>query len=253
MICKNCKKDYIYTYSYNCIICDITKPYWYYNSEKKINECLYGNNNCPSSFPYLLYTGECINSCNNNLIYNENLKDCLEDKYFYIDDDNLLQYINNELCDYDNYLYLIYNTKECVRKCPSNYYLIENTKICIKDCNLTNFKLINNECKCEKGIINKISDYNIKCETDISTESIINNIIETIKMSKDEKISKEEIILLIEQNLETLKQHDNVIIKIKDLEIKITNSSIIQDTSIKTKSSSIDLGECETILKNIII
>ena len=250
MNCKNCKKNYIYTYSNNCIICKNNKAFWYYDSQKKINECLFSDNHkCPSSYPYLLYTGECIKSCNNKFIYNENLKDCLEDKYFYIDDDNLLQYINNELCDYDNYLYLIYNTKECVRKCPSNYYLIENTKICIKDCNLTNFKLINNECKCEKGIINKISDYNIKCETDISTESIINNIIETIKMSKDEEISKEEIILLIEQNLETLKQHDNVIIKIKDLEIKITNSSIIQDTSIKTKSSSIDLGECETILK----
>ena len=268
MICKNCKKDYIYTYSYNCIICDITKPYWYYNSEKKINECLYGNNNCPSSFPYLLYTGECINSCNNNLIYNENLKDCLEDKYFYVDDNKQIQYLDNELCDYGNYLYLIFNSKECVKKCPdnfllklykdinskicykscpSNYYLIENSKLCISDCNLINFKLINNECKCENGIIKKISDYDILCDT--STKSIINNIIETINNSNDEINSKEEIISSIEKHLEILKQLDNVIINIQDLEIKITNSSIIQDTSKKTKESSIDLGECETILK----
>ena len=285
--CKTCKFGYE-KYDNNCIKCDMNRKYWYYDSNLNNNECLYNNNcpnnyyliedlnecvkNCPNDYYLIEDSNECVKNCPNNYYLTEDLNECvkncpnnyylIEDSnecvkncpndyylnedsnecvkncpndyyvdgnfciykhYYYYDSNNIKVNIGENGCD-NNHPYLIYNShsKECLSDCLiKNLYLISNSKFCIDKCEKINLILKNNEC-----VENKNNEINIKGKT------------------LDELVSK------IEEKLDKLKQDDNKIIDtLPGVKVQVYNSSKVNDINSNYNLGSVDLGECENILK----
>ena len=234
--CESCKYGYE-KFNSNCIICDKRKKYFYYDPSVNINECLYGNNKCPSKFPYLIEeTGECVNICPNKFSLNIEDKKCLEPLY-YIDENNNKQLINNNKCNED-YPFLMYKTRRCIKNCFPNYFLIDNSFICIENCENINLISYNQNCICQYGNIKIISNEKIICNN-------VEQIIEDLFQYKE----NEDKIKYIENNLNILKHYDDIIIKNEETKIQVLNSSLINGFNSISPLGGIDLKNCENILK----
>ena len=254
--CINCKYGYV-LYDNNCIICDMNKKYWYYDPNLNYNECLYESNNCPNDYPILdENTNQCINKCPLGFYLKDNK--CFE-QYYYIDSNDQKVFFSNDGCD-DVYSYVFYNSnnKECISECSSrNYYLISTSKFCIDKCENVNLIEENGECICLTGDLKIDSNNQISCinynindtninNTNINDTNINNtNINNTNSDGHNEEIenllekitttdSLDSAIKLIEEQIDILKFYDNITLDV--------------DNTIKMQVS-IDLGECETILK----
>ena len=237
--CESCKFGYV-LHGSNCIICDKNKKYWYYDPIINFNECLYEDNYCPINFPILVKsTNECISQCPFGFYLNDE-NECIE-QYYYINNNKKI-ILNNDGCG-SNYQYILYESKECLKKCSNNnYYLISNSNFCIDKCEKVNLILNNGKCICLLGNIKINSNNQIICE---------------ITNEKDQKYpiidlssahSFQEAILLIEGKLDILKQLD-IILEYEGFKFEVLNSSIIKGLDSNNHLGSIDLGECETILK----
>ena len=237
--CTNCKYDYE-EYGSFCIKCDKSKKYWYFDPISNSKECLYSDNSCPSDFPLNVEnSNECVNSCPSGYYQENNL--CVIDSFFYLDENNNNNkvIIGNSGCD-NTYSYQIYNTKQCVKNCSNNYYLISTSKLCINQCDIINLILSNNECICDE-------------KKQISIDS--NNAISCTLKTKDIDIdfsgchSLEEVIKLIEEKMDILKLYDDKVLLTLGYQIQVLNSSIIHGLDSNKRIGSIDLKECENILK----
>ena len=239
--CESCKFGYV-EYESNCIICDKNKKFWYYDPNINNNECLYEDNNCPNNFPILVEsTNECIKNCPFGFYLN-NENQCIG-QYYYINDNNEKIILNNDNCG-NNYQYILYKNKECLIQCSNrNYYLISNSKYCIDKCEKVNLILNNGKCICKSGNIKINSNNEIICE--IPKENDPKQPLIDFSFTH----SLQEAILLIEEKLDILKQLD-IIIEYQDIKFEVLNSSIVKGLDCDCHLGSIDLGECETILKN---
>ncbi len=264
--CQSCKFGYV-EYESNCIICDKNKKFWYYDPLINNNECLYEDNNCPNNFPILVEnTNECSKNCPFGFYLN-NENQCIE-QYYYINDNNEKIIISNDDCG-NSYKYILYKSKECLKKCSNNnYYLISNSKYCIDECEKVNLVLNNGQCICLSGYIKINSNNEIICEIPKEEEEEKEEEKEKDQEEEKEKEqvkeheqekefplidlssthSLQEAILLIEKNLDILKQLD-IILEYGDIKFEVLNSSIIKGLDYDSHLGSIDLGECETILK----
>ena len=246
--CINCKYGYE-KYGNNCIICDMNKKYWYYDPNLNYNECLYNNNECPINYPLLI---ENSNQCTNNCPfgYHLNGNECFE-QYYYIDSNNHKIYFSDNGCD-NVHSYVLYNSnnKECITECSlRNYYLISNSKFCIEKCDKVNLIEKNGECICSSGDIQIDSNNKIICINNniLNTNNDkIDNIIDSITSTN----SLDSSIKLIEEEIDYLKLFDNITLNVDNIfTIQVLNSSIVKDINSISKYGSIDLGECEKILK----
>ena len=90
-------------------------------------------------------------------------------------------------------------------------------------------------------IVNKISDYNLTCES-------LFNINEYIKEIISDSTSTTDLINNIIENIEIIKYVNTVIHS--NVSIQVMNSTLSdEDLNSNTNLSYINLGECETILK----
>ena len=89
--------------------------------------------------------------------------------------------------------------------------------------------------------MNKISDYNLTCESWF-------NINEYIKEIISDSTSTTDLINNIIENIEIIKYINTVIHS--NISIQVMNSTLLdEDLNSNTNLSYINLGECETILK----
>ena len=240
--CESCKYGYE-KFNSNCIICDKNKKYFYYDPLENNNECLYGNNKCPSKFPYLIEeTGECVNFCPNGFTLNVEDKKCLE-SFYYIDENNNKKLINNNNKCNEKYPFLIYKSRRCIKNCFPNHLLINNSYICIENCENINLISYNKNCICPYGNIKVISNEKIICNNNIQ-----NNIQQIIEESSQYKVFEDKI-KYIENNLNILKQYDDIIIENGKTKIQVLNSSLINGFNSKSPLGRIDLKNCNNILK----
>ena len=209
--------------------------------------------------------------CKSGYLFNNVTKNCEKEEcenYFYFDDSNKYHCTDNNICP-SNYNKLIINKKRCIDDCkkddtykyeyenqcyincpestepnennvcitaptekveqielvcPEEYpYELVNSKKCIKDCNATD--LLNNICKINNPIAKDRGTTNIKSSiTDGSLNDVIDNITKT---------------------------GEDLIIDEKDIKYQITTTSNQNNNSQSNNISTIKLGECENILKNI--
>ena len=131
--------------------CDcIDKYYYIIENERNIKKCLKENEECPSSFPFLIKeTKECVQNCP-NLIYNktygktcvsicpkntkesEDKKKCECEGKWYISEQNDVICIKGE-CPNNKYIY-VKNTKECVSSCIGTGSEVYFNKTCLESC-----------------------------------------------------------------------------------------------------------------------
>ena len=137
----------------------------------------------------------------------------------------------------DVHPYLIYDSKECLSDCLlKNLYLIYDSKICVDKCE--NFNLILKNEQCVNNTNNEINESNDELN---NTKSILIVKGKTI----DDLISK------IEEKLDIIKKNDDVIIETSPgVKIQVSNSTTINDLNSNYNLGSVDLGECENILKS---
>ena len=141
---------------------------------------------------------------------------------------------------YDFKLNETLDSYECFNECPLHYFLIENSKLCVKHCGYDFSSKNYKECECIFKL-NKISDYNLKCER---IKDIVLQIQNIVKFS-----DKDELMSTIDEYVNYLK--DNFpIIHTQSTTIQITQTTREDVDYNKNKNiSSLYLGECENILK----
>ena len=241
--CESCKVNLI-LYNTNCISCDISQLYWYYDTSISKTQCQYSNlNQCPENFNKLtLETNECVNSCYGNYkyLFNDNcLSECPSN--YYKTNDSYLCYSECPI-NYDYKLNdsLVSNT--CYNQCPSNYYLVKNSKLCVKSCQyLFTLNETSNLCECNEEL-NKISDYKLTCTS-------LFDINEFIKLIIANSSTPTQLVKNVQEYVEILKQIRTIINSL-NISIQVLNSSTTEeDLNSNNNLSSIYLGECETILK----
>ena len=162
--CESCKVNLI-LHKTNCIYCDTSKLYWYYDTTISKTECQYTNTNkCPENFNYLIVdTNECVNSCygDYSYLYKDNcLNQCPENtapdsnnecqcSYNYykdLDNNNEIICLNSNACTNINYPYFINGISECYKECPSNYYKMSDNSdyLCYSQCPNNYYKMSDN-------------------------------------------------------------------------------------------------------------
>ena len=150
--CESCKVN-LFLYNANCIICDTSRHYWYYDMSISKTECQY-TDSCPENFKYLILdTNECVNSCYGNYIYlykDKCLNECPENTtpdsnnecqcsfnyYKDVDNNNEIVCLNSNTCTNINYPYYLIGISECYKDCPSNYYKKSDNSdyLCYSEC-----------------------------------------------------------------------------------------------------------------------
>ena len=282
----NCPNDYPYLIENlnQCVnSCPNETPLITENSNKCISSC-------PNDYPYLIENlKQCVNNCPNDFPYLiENTKKCVSicpNDYPYLIE-NLKQCVNN--CPND-YPYLIENLKQCVNSCPNDYhYLIENTNKCINNCP-SGYDLIDNICMIghyyyysnnEKVILgingcDNLHPYNIYNSKECLSDCLLKNLYliydSKICIDKCEKVNLilknkqcnkkqsyiingktlDDLISKVEEKLDKIKDNEDVIIEtLPGVIINVINSTTINDINSNYNLGSVDLGECENILKS---
>ena len=172
--CKTCLYGYEKV-DKNCLKCDLTRPFYYYNGEKNNDSCLYPENGCPEELPYYISgKEECYDACPNGYSpVNSSSFECKENKYTYDSNGNKV-YLNNDDC-VSPYEYQLYKGSECLSQCDLNNNIpLLDSKICIPVSQCINiFKRIENTCDCNQGILTINSETDIKC---ITVEDVINDL-----------------------------------------------------------------------------
>ena len=201
---------------------------------------------CPDNFPFHIEnSNECIIKCpktHPKII--EELNMCIpyqcsnSDNKFYIKDSKKCYKECPE--GYDYKLNETLDSYECFNECPSNYFLIENSKLCVKKCGYEFSSKNYKECECIFKL-NKISDYNLKCERTYDIVEYIKNI---------SKISdRDKLMSTIDKYINYLKDNSPIIYT-QNASIQVIQTTLKDVDYNKNKNiSSIYLGECENILK----
>ena len=201
--------------------CPKNYPYHIENS----NECII---NCPKTHPKIIdELNMCITyHCSNS-----------ENKYFTKDSKKCYKECPE---GYDFKLNDTLDSYECFNECPKHYFLIENSKLCVKHCEYDFSSKNNKECECIFKL-NKISNYNLKCER---TNNIVEYIQDVSKIS-----DRDELMSTIDKYVNYLKDN-SPIIHTQNTTIHVTETKIEDIDYNKNKNiSSLYLGECENILK----
>ena len=268
----NCNDSSLYNYEYNgkCYeSCE--KGYLNDNNNNQMNKCKCELDKCLSCPNVALHKGLC-KKCNTNYYPKEN------------DPSNLGEYINcyEKLKGYylDNFLFkqCYYSCKACnisgniknhnCLECNENYtYEINynNYINCYKNCSYYHYFddeynyhcTINSSCPNEYPKLNKDKMECIKNSiNDIIGNLITNKKNETEKMSQKEEIEfYDNIIQTIEKgftnnyNTLTLDNGQDEIITTDKITVTLTTSQN-QKSNINKNITTIDLGECETLLRN---
>ena len=201
----------------------------YYLDNNIFKKCYYTCKTCNISGNDKFHN--CI-ECNDNYTFkikNENYFNCYENcsHYYYFDDDSIYHCTTNISCP-NEYPKLNEDTKECIKN---------NAIDIIKD-----------------SIVDETKEYFINNIEDIMKYLLIN---ETLKMSKEEEIKYyDNLIQIIEQvftseNYNTSKLDNGQDEYIKTGKMKLTLSTLEnQRKQLNNNITTIDLGYCETLLKN---
>ena len=184
----------------------------YYYFDKNNNYTCLDKKECPNDYNNLIEEkNQCINNCK---LYSDFPIEFQKKCY------NLCPVNISEISKENEYFYKI----QCPKELP---YEIINIQTCVKNCNISQ---INNKlCK-----LNYTS--NNKNDENEAQEKMVENI-------------KEEIINGIDTS--EIDEGEDLIIQDKDITLTITKTDNQKDQmNTKTNTTSIDLGECETKLKN---
>ena len=173
--------------------CDCIDKFYYINvGEKKIKKCLSQNEECPSSYSMLIKeTKECLQECNNSLIYNKIFgKTCVSNcPYFTVQKENNKCECNGKWYVTDNYdiicltgdcpnsksLY-IEETKQCVSSCIGTGFEVYYNKTCISNCSGVNMNVSDST---GNIYLEKISTKYCKCNSYWYYDSYGNEICNT--------------------------------------------------------------------------
>ena len=186
------------------------------------------------------------------------------DNYYYFDKEKNYICLDKKECS-DDYIYLIEDKNQCLSNCKEYpYFLYEFQKKCYDSCpeNISEIsKERENYCeiKCPKEMPYELIE-NQKCVnnctiTQINKKLCKINFISENKSEKNEAQEKmvEDIQGEITNGIDTsgIDSGEDIIIQEKDVTVTITkNDNQKNEISSKTNTTSIDLGECETKLKN---
>ena len=228
--CNKCKNDKYLEFG-NCVYsCENNKTVIDPNDNTNLICKCNKNIKCLICTPESLENNLCI-SCNqdegyypkandNNLFINCYNYDTIPKDYFF---NNITKQYEEKNCSI-NYFYDIYGNYHCIENdsCPYEFPYLNEDRQCIKECTAIN--LINRVCF-TKNQDEKIKDNNVNN----IKNAIISNSIESIL---DKIIYEYNDILIIENNIK----------------YQIT-SSFNQNTKNYNNISTINLGECENILK----
>ena len=202
----------------------------------------------------------CI-ECNDNYIYELNIsnyKNCYNIcPYYYYKDTKL----NKNYCTYNlscptNYPKLIENKNKCINNCNNDQlYKYEFKNKCYKECPMNiSYKSDNNYCEisCTKEFPYEIIETQ-ECVNNCSNYEIINGLckINNNELAKEleEKII-DNLIKELTKDFDTSKidKGENIVIKQKYSTITITTTENQKNEKL-LNVTSIDLGECENIIK----
>ena len=214
--CQNCSKSRNKTINN----CDICKDGYIF-----LNDSLAYHNNCYIQCKYYYYFGEdnkyfCTKSDECPLSYNKIIKgknkcinDCQKD---------------------DEYIYEFNNT--CLKKCPENTKMYYEEKKCLESCNSSQFEF---KGICYNNLPNDayhlLQNEKIFINNNSNFEYILNDILLSSYIPEGSKS------IIIERPDDSIYQITNLK---NELELLKNKSNNINNISI------IDLGECETLLKN---
>ena len=224
--CKTCIKNGTVE-NHNCLSCDINygfnltsgdyyncypecDTYYYFDNDKNFI-CL-NKTECPNNYNNLIEEkNQCIDNCENDPEYKFNFrKKCYKECPVGISYESKTQ---KYFCEVN-----------CNKSMP--FEIIEY-QTCVQNCSI--WQLNNKICK-----INFKSDN--KNDTDTAQEKMVNDI-------------KEEMIKGIDTS--GIDEGENIVIQEEDVTVTITkNSNQKNEINKKTNTTSIDLGDCETLLKD---
>ena len=250
--------------------------------QKKIinntNECI---ESCDKSIQYKYeYNGKCYENCSNGYIYDENniilnkckceLDKCLLCPNVALNK-NLCTQCNINYYPKENDPFNIGDYINCYNKSEEGYYLDKDIyKKCYlscKKCNIGGNNLTHNCIECKDNFIFEIKtnnyfncyeNYTIKQDIeDIIKNILINNEGNQTEKTKDEEIKYYDNILKIIENEFTSENYDTFnlehgqddIIKTEKIITTLTTSEN-QKNNKNNNMTRIDLGECETLLRN---
>ena len=263
---KECKNDGIYLYEYNNICYDNCPSGSYSLNQNDKYLCL---NTAPDGY-YLDLTEkifkQCYSTCskcdkggdaqNNNCIecklnyiflYNPlNISNCYSkcDFYYYFDEFNNYRCTENDNCP-EQYSKLIVDENKCIKECKNDdIYKYEYNNKCYSTCpEKTSYSEINETCiddmsniyKCSNNNDSLVSLCNMK---DIKNNTEIYNIIRDFILQEYSSDSEKS---------QVIEGQDDIIYQITTgkNELELLNGNISEDYNL----SIIDLGECETILR----
>ena len=253
----NCKKDDIYKYEYNNN-CYINCPDNTYPLENEDYIC---HDETPEEYSFNSekeITRKCYETCKNcdklgNLTHHE----CIECK------DNYMFYNNNlnitncyQVCNYYHYFDDL-NEFHCTRDCQGEgKKLIIDEKKCVDDCKSDkNYKYeYKNTCykECPKGTITNINDYS--CNDYNNIESTILIDINTIFNESNYLIEINEEINKFREIISDFNISDEneqeIITKKDNIQFQMTTTEIQRNNTNKNVST-LNLGDCEKILKSV--
>ena len=212
--CIKCKPGYdfknVLEEAQNCF--KICDYYYYFNKNNNKYYCT-EKNNCPKEYNKLISKKKmCIDDCKKDDIY----------IYYSEYDNNCHKNCPKDTIPNDDNICIFKKMEYCSEEFP---YLDLETNECVQNCSVSN--LFNKNC-------------------------LIDNPDKEIKQIIYNKINNE----IISRNLDTLldnvlKNEENLLIEDKDIKYQITSTKIQNQKNIEDKNiSTINLGDCEKILKN---
>ena len=283
-LCTICETESGYYPIYNYfnnnqfLNCSISPEGYYLDNEKSIYKlCYLSCKICDSSGNESIHNCiECKNNYNYELIIGE-YKNCYDEcPYYHYFDENQNKYYctNNKECP-KNYIYLIEDKKECIINCNKyELYKYEFRKKCFQQCPINSHNRENSDelegysldkkyfCKpiCNDTFPLEILDTQ-ECVNYCDIPNILNNSCIINYQGKDEKdkvklfdilLKKtEEIFISPNYNTSDIEYGNNEIIKYKQMTITLTSTRNQKNDENNPNISSINLGDCERILKEV--
>lgn len=239
--CETCEKN-----ESNCLKCK--KPLkdnkicclnYFYLDESDYYNCLGEGEICSGSYPFIKEnTKECLKECpyGYKLIKekNECVKECPEDVPFFIN-----------------------NSKECVASCPDPYPLLTPAlKLCDNKCNIHFPVLFQSEKLCLSECPNKLKPNDLYI-CSLNLQDTGNPIIENNTVQYNSTVDIDTFKNSITDTVESLvnqlssENESNEIIQKAVITSENFTFYLYPNTENSTKPSKINLGECESILRDI--
>lgn len=269
--CDSCKEGLLLN-SNNCL-CDTSSSLWYTDQHTGLPECA---KECPSNFSFQIEdTNECVSSCPNLTFYVYGTKKCISScpaGTFGVDSENICY----TKCP-SSFPYLL-STSQCVSKCPDDFPFVDGSNACVNSCPARHTTEKSCISKCSGEYIYEI-DQLLECASSCPKshkylfeesntcyatcpkylKTYLNNCVKTCPNNTEEKDSickvKQETVEKLIKNansdiVDMMKVNPFGKINHTTYQIYNTTKESQEEVSKMTNVSKIDLGECESKLKN---